>query len=126
MRVSKKQIIDVIGDYLLNELIPKMHRDRGMQIALTVAVKTAQTNNALIDKLFCSPVFQAMLPPDEKGLIEIGRLLDDLEAATKKSGELPLTLPAIPLLAPTGGVITLYPEDIAAIRAKIGGENGNA
>ena len=126
MRVSKKQIVDVIGNYLLNELIPKMHRDKGMQIALTVAVKTAQTNDALLDKFFCSPVAQAVLKPDDKGMCEIGPLLDDLEAATKKSGELPLTLPVIPLLAPTGGVITLYPEDIAAIRDKIGGANDNA
>ena len=122
MRVTKKQIVDGLASYILGELAPKMGREKGMQVALTVAVKTVQGNDMLIDKVFGSPLLQAVLSPDESGLYyEIGQLLDELEAATKKSGELPLTLPAIPLLAPDGGTITLYPEDIAAIRERIGG-----
>ena len=119
MRVSKKQIVDGLASYVLGELAPKMGRNKGLQIALTVAVKTIQGNDMLIDKVFGTPFLQAILTPDESGRYEIGPLLDEIEAATKKSGPLPLSLPSIPLIAPDGGEITLYPEDIAAIRDKI-------
>ena len=121
VRVSRKQIVDGLGDYILSEVVPKMGRDKGMQIALTVAVKTVQSNNALVDKVFDSPLVRAVLPPDEAGRYEIEPLLDEIQAATNQNGSLPLTVPNIPLIVPEGGTITLYGEDIAAIRDKIGG-----
>ena len=122
MRVTKKAIVDGLAAYILEQIIPKMGRNTNQKIILTVAAKMAQTQDALVNKLFDSPWAVALLPPDEKGLYEIGPLFDEIEAAVKACGELPLTLPAIPIIAPEGGTLTLYPEDVAAIREKIGGE----
>ncbi len=123
MRATKKQIVDGVAAYILEQIVPKMGRNTNQKFILTVAAKMAQTQDALINKLFDSPWVCAMLPPDDRGLYDVGPLMDQIEAAVKENVGLPLTLPAIPIIAPEGGTLTLYPEDIANIRDKIGGES---
>ena len=124
MGVKKNQIVAGIIGFVQDEILPKMSRDRALQIGLSVAVNAAKANDRLIDTVFGNEVVKAVLEENSAGEYEIGELLDSLKQSIEKYGELPLAIPPIPLFAPQGATITLDADDIAAIKRRIeaGGE----
>ena len=129
MRVNKKQIVNGLAAYIRETLIPVMGNNKGLQVALDVAVGTLCSNDKLLDTVFASPYVKALIQEDSAGTYEIGMFMEMLRASVEEHGELPINVPSIPLIAPGGGVITLRAPDIAAIRRSIegtGGGNDNA
>ena len=124
VRVTKNQIVNGLAAYIQDELLPKMQEDRALQIALNVAVNAVKANDRLIETVFGQDAIKALLKEDGEGRYEIGGLMDMLKASVEKYGAFPLTIPPIPLIAPQGANIKLNAEDIATIRLKIVGAEG--
>ncbi len=121
MRVSKRQIVDGLSAYIREELLPKLGQDKGLQVLLDVGLHAFKANDRLIDAVFGREWVAAFLQDDGAGYYDVDGLLDNLQASVGRYGELPVKVPPIPLIAPTGCTISLHATDIAAIRDKIGG-----
>ena len=119
MSASKHQIVNGIAGYIHDEIIPKMGKDKALQISLSVAVNAVKANESMIDTVFENETVKAILEENGKGEYEITDLMDELRASVEKYGELPLEIPAIPLIAPHGATIRLDASDIAAIKRRI-------
>ena len=126
MRKTKREILNGLTAYIDKELLPKLGDEKGLRVALDVAVHMVQANNRLADAVFNHPLAAAALRDDGTGSYEVGELLDALEASVRQYGELPVQVPPIPCIAPTGCTISLHAADIQAIRGKIGGDDGRA
>ena len=126
MRATKQHIVDGIAAYIREEMLPKMEKEKAMQIMLSVAVNAVKANDKLINDVFENEWVQAFLQDDGTGMYEIGGLLDTIRAAVDQYGELSLTLPPVPLIAPMGGSIKLIAQDVDAIRRKIENAEANA
>ncbi|MBQ7655139.1 MAG: hypothetical protein IJS41_01380 [Clostridia bacterium] len=126
MKATKQHIVDGIAAYIREEMLPKMEKEKAMQIMLTVAVNAVKANDKLIDAVFANEYVQAFLQDDGTGRYEIGGLLDTIRAAVDQYGEFPLTIPPVPLIAPAGGSIKLNAQDVDAIRRRIESAEANA
>ena len=126
MRATKQHIVDGIAAYIRDEMLPKMDKEKAMQIMLTVAVNAVKANDKLINAVFENEYIKALLQDDETGRYDIGGLLDTIRAAVDQYGDFPLTLPPVPLIAPMGGSIKLNAQDVDAIRRKIESAEENA
>ena len=124
MKYTKSQIVNGVAAYIKEELLPKMGQTKGLQVILSVAVNAVKANDRLIDYVASLPIVQALLQEDGEGGYEIDGLLNHLRAAVEEFGGLPLEVPAVKFIAPTGCVITLHASDIDYIRKKIEGEGG--
>lgn len=124
MRVTRAQIINGLGNYINQELLPKMGGDKAMQIALDVGVRLARTNDRMTDVFFSRDAVKAILADDGSGYYEIGGLMDALRASVQEHGAFPIAVQPIPWILPQGSTITLHAADIDAIRRKIEGVEG--
>lgn len=123
MSASKERIVGGVIGYVKDEILPMMHDDRALQIGLSVALNAIKANDALIDRVFDNAMVKALLTEDEDGLYDIDPLLDAIRKSMEQYGELPITLPAIPLIAPHGATVTLKDSDIEHIRRRIEGDD---
>lgn len=122
MRVTKNQIIQGVVDYLHTDIIPKMADGKALQIILTVGANAVAANNRLADALFGNEIVRAMLQDDGSGTYEIGSIADSLRSAVSQYGSFPITIPAIPLIAPHEMTLKLNADDIDAMRQRIEGD----
>lgn len=123
MSATKEDIVSGVIGYVKDEILPMMGRDRGLQIGLSVALNAVRANDALIDRVFDNAMVKALLTEDEDGLYDIDPLLDAIRQSIDQYGEMPIEIPAIPLIAPHGATVTLKDSDIAAIRQRIEGND---
>lgn len=125
MSASKERIVGGVIGYVKDEILPMMHDDRALQIGLSVALNAIKANDALIDKVFDNAMVKALMVEDENGEYDIGPLMDAIRQSIEQYGEMPIEIPAIPLIAPHGATVTLRDSDITAIRRRIEGESEN-
>jgi hypothetical protein len=117
--VTKHQIAGGIAEYMRAELLPKMGKNKALQIGLSVAADAVKSNDAMIDKVLGHEMVRTFLRDDGNGHYEIGELMDSLKKSVEQYGDLPIDIPVIPIFAPQGGTVTLSADDISAIRKKI-------
>lgn len=123
MSASKERIVGGVIGYVKDEILPMMHDDRALQIGLSVALNAIKANDALIDKVFDNAMVKALMVEDEDGLYDIDPLLDAIRQSIDQYGEMPIEIPAIPLIAPHGATVTLKDSDIEHIRRRIEGDD---
>ena len=126
MSASKDKIVNGVLGYIRDEILPMMSQDKALQIGLSVALNAIKANDALIDKVFDNAMVKALLTEDADGLYDIKPLMEAVRASIEQYGELPITVPSIPLIAPHGATVTLRDSDIEHIRRRIEGDTVNA
>ena len=119
MKVSKEHIINGILSYVENEVIPMMKDDKPMQIILTIGAKSIKANQRLWDTIFAHPIVSALLYREEDGSYEIGPIFEAVEESVRQYGEMPVVIPAIPLVSPSEKTLTFKEEDIREIKNRI-------
>ena len=119
MRVSKRQIVAGVTDYIQGEILPKMADDKAMQIILSIATNAATANSKLVDTVLGNELLRALLEEDGSGTYEIGGVVDAMRAAIDQYGSFPVRVPAIPLLSPHEIVLKLDATDVDALRRRI-------
>lgn len=124
MKVTKSQIVDGLAAYIREELLPKMGQTKGLQVMLNVAINAVKANDQLLAAVFGNQYIRALIQDDGAGNYEIGELMNNLRASVEEFGGLPITVPSIPLILPTGSTITLFAADVDAIRRRIEGTGG--
>ena len=121
MRVTKKQIVRGVADYIKNEILPKMDGNKALQIVASVAVSAAAENEKATDSLFKNEMLLALLDDDGSGTYEISGLMEAVRKAIEQYGSLPIQIPSIPFIAPSEIILRLNAHDIEAMRMMIEG-----
>ena len=121
MRVSKSQIVSGVADYVRSEILPKMNKDKAVQIVLSIAVNAAAANSHLIDAIMDNGIVRAFIRDDGSGTYDIDGLFDAMRDAIEQYGAFPVNVPAIPLLSPHEITLNLDANDVEAMRRRIEG-----
>lgn len=119
MRVTKSQIVAGLMAFVKEAILPKLEKDRAVQIIATVAVHAAMSNQKLIDSVFDNAMLRALLEDDGDGTYEISGIIGAMRAAIDQYGYFPVTVPAIPLLSPHEITINLNAADVDDMQAHI-------
>ena len=119
MKVSKSQIVHGVTDYVKNEILPKMGDDKAVQIILSIAVNAAAANEKMINSVLDNTIVRALLEEDEDGMYELSGITDAMRAAIDQYGNLPVHVPAIPLLSPREITLRLDVSDVDEMRRRI-------
>ena len=119
MRVTKRQLVRGISDYIKDEVLPKLNENRALQIIASVAVGAAAANEKTLDALLDNSMIRALLEADENGTYDVGSLMDQLQSSIGQYGALPVQIPPVPFLFPAGTTLRLDTKDIDALRRRI-------
>ena len=119
MRVSKSQIVHGVTDYVKSEILPKMGDDKAVQIILSIAVNAAAANEKMVNAVLDNGIVRALLEDDGSGTYELNGITDAMRTAIDQYGNLPVHVPAIPLLSPREITLKLDAEDVDEMRRRI-------
>jgi hypothetical protein len=119
MRVTKRQIINGLADYIQKEVLPKMENEKAMQIVLSTLIRAVKSSDKLINACFNNDFVKAMLDDDGTGHYDITLLMDCIAASVDEYGALPIVAPPVPFLSPGSISLGFKKEDFAKISACI-------
>lgn len=115
MRVTKQQIANGITSYIESDVIPQVE-DKSLKILASIAVKSIQANERLLDTIFANPVVKALLTEDENGTYEIDGLFKVISESISQYGSLPIEIPPIPLISPSVKTLSFDEKDISEMK----------
>lgn len=119
MRVTKKQIIDGLAEYISNEITPKLGNDRALQIIASIALNAAMSNNKLVNAALENDIVRTLLEDDGSGTYEIGGVTEAMRSAIEQYGGFPVRVPAIPFISPHEVTLMLGTSDVETMRRMI-------
>ena len=119
MRVSKNQLIQGIGTYLKEEILPKMDQDRAAQIIASIAINAAMENSRILDAVFTNDILLALLDDDGSGTYDIDGLVSAIRDAVEAYGSFPVKCPNIPLISTKDITLRLDAADVDAMRRRV-------
>ncbi len=115
MRVTKQQIVNGIAYYIENNVIPQVD-DKSTKILASIAIKSIQANEKLLDTVFANPVVKALLVEDESGTYEIDGLFRVVSESIGQYGSFPVEIPPIPLISPSVKTLSFDEKDISEMK----------
>lgn len=115
MRVTKQQIANGITSYIESDVIPQVE-DKSLKILASIAVKSIQANERLLDTIFANPVVKALLTEDENGTYEIDGLFKVISESISQYGSFPIEIPPIPLISPSVKTLSFDEKDISEMK----------
>lgn len=116
MKLTKKQIVDGLYQFVTDEVVPTMNGDKMAQFVLITAINFVKANSKLVDSIFANPMLNT-LKDDGGEYYVVDALFAAMEKAMGELGSLPIKVP-IPGLFDSGSekTLTFKSNDIAALR----------
>lgn len=116
MKLTKKQIIDGLYQFVTDEVVPTMNGDKLTQFVLITAINFVKANVKLIDAIFANPMLNTLKDGDSEYYV-VDALFTAMEKAMGELGSLPIKIP-VPGLFDAGGekTLTFKANDISALR----------
>jgi hypothetical protein len=120
MKVSKNQMISGISRFGKEEIVNKIP-DKGIKMAVAVALATLKKKPEILDTLLDSKLGGIIVTKDEDGY-DVDFICDVIAEAMEEYGSFEVDIPSVPLIAPKETSLTFSSGDIRKLHDYIVGE----
>lgn len=110
MTVTKKQIVNGLVKFIEEDLMADIG-DRNTKFVLAMAKDSLKENPAFVDIFLQSPMVSSLIV-EQDGEYDLTHFSSILESVLSEYQSLPVTIPKIPLFAPTEKTVKVTGEDI--------------
>ena len=112
MKVNRNQIVAGIDKFIRADVMSKIP-DRSLLIALEMGLTWLKRYPERIDSYlkFC----------ETNGEYDIDEIIEIAQAALKKHGAFPVTIPAVPFISPAEKILSFSADDVATLKQYIEG-----